>query len=178
LELSLGEALRSDVARPALSWSTPILVGARAAELLLRPPERPPEKISLPAGLGIAFPKEPERFVGRLVPMLRASQALAPKSEKRGVLFYGMPGGGKTACALELAYRHEKGRFQGYVWYQAPETGTEITTELFNALLAVETQLNEPQLGLTTGLDQPEQFRRLTLPRLRVLLQQNSILLV
>lgn len=40
------------------------------------------------------------RWRWRLQPMLRASQALAPGSAKRGVLFYGVPGAGKTACAL------------------------------------------------------------------------------
>jgi hypothetical protein len=42
----------------------------------------------------------------------------------------------------------------------------------------VQTQLNAPQLGLTTALDDPAHFRRFTLPRLRALLQQTSLLLV
>jgi DNA helicase TIP49 (TBP-interacting protein) len=36
-----------------------------------------------------------------------------------GVLLHGMPGGGKTACALELAYTHEHA-FDRLVWYKAP----------------------------------------------------------
>jgi len=179
LHLALGEALAADIPRPALSPATPILLGPRAADLQLAPPKRPPEAIVMPTvGLGIGFPLEPARFVGRLQPMLRASQALAPRSPLRGVLFYGMPGAGKTACALELAYRHAEGRFQGYVWYRAPEAGSDIASELFNALFEIERQLNAPGLGLTTALDDPQRFRQFTLPRLRALLQQNSLLLV
>ena len=154
-------------------------MGRRAAGLDLAPPERAAGGFALPAvGLGIAFPPEPERFVGRLQPMLRASQALAPRSPVRGVLLYGMPGAGKTTCALELAYRHAEGRFQGYVWYRAPEAGSDISSELFNVLFEIERQLNAPGLGLTTALDDPQRFRTFTLPRLRALLGQNSLLLV
>lgn len=178
LHLALDDALGADVPRPPLSPATPVLAGPRAADLLLAPPQRPAQDFVLPTvGLGIAFPPEPERFVGRLQPMLRASQALAPRSDKRGVLFYGMPGAGKTACALELAYRHAERRFQGYVWYRAPEADSDITNALFNLMQDIQTQLNAPQLGLTTALDDPEHFRRSTLPRLRALLQQNSLLL-
>lgn len=153
-------------------------MGAPAAALSLAPPARPPEDIILPqTGLGIAFPPEPPRFVGRLQPLLRASQALAPRSAMRGVLFYGMPGAGKTTCALELAYRHAEGRFAGYVWYRAPEAGSDIAGELFNVLFEIERQLNAPGLGLTTALDDPARFRQFTLPRLRDLLQRYSILL-
>lgn len=180
LHLALGEALAADIPRPALSPATPILLGPRAADLQLAPPKQPPQAIILPTlGLSIGFPLEPARFVGRLQPMLRASQALAPRSPLRGVLFYGMPGAGKTACALELAYRHEERRFaDGCVWYRAPEAGSDIAAELFNALFEIERQLNAPGLGLTTALDDPQRFRRFTLPRLRALLQQNSLLLV
>ena len=171
LHLALDDALRGG--RPPLSPFTPLLVGAPAAALSLTPPPLPPQDFALPqTGLGIAFPAEPARFVGRLQPLLRASQALAPRSAPRGVLFYGMPGAGKTTCALELAYRHAEGRFQGYVWYRAPEAGSDIAGELFNVLFEIERQLNAPGLGLTTALDDPARFRQFTLPRLRALLQQ------
>ncbi len=177
LHLALADAL-TDAHCPPLSPLTPILVGAPAAGLKLAPPPRPLQGFVLPkTGLEIAFPREPERFVGRLQPLLRASQALAPRSDARGVLFYGMPGAGKTTCALELAYRHAEGRFQGYVWYRAPETGSDIAGELFNALFEIERQLNAPGLGLTTALDDPQRFRAFTLPRLRALLQQYSLLI-
>ena len=179
LHLALDEALAADIPRPPLSPATPILIGARAADMQLALPLRPPQEITLPrVGLSIAFPAEPERFVGRLQPMLRASQALAPRSAQRGVLFHGIPGGGKTACALEVSYRHAEGRFQGYVWYRAPESDSDIAAELFNLLFEIERQLSAPDLGLTTSLDHPERFRFFTLPRLRALLQEKSLLLV
>ncbi len=179
LHLALRETLTAASTAPALSAITPILVGPRAAELHLRPPAQPPQGFTLSAvGLSLAFPPEPARFVGRLQPMLRASQALARHSARRGVLFYGMPGGGKTACALELAYRHEQARFQGYVWYQAPQAGSDIASAMFNLMQDIQSQLNAPELGLTTALDDPAYFRHFTLPRLRALLQDSSLLLV
>jgi len=180
LNLALGDAIAADIANPPLSPATPILVGLRAAELKLVPPARQAgETVLEKVGLSIAFPAEPKRFVGRLQPMLRASQALATKSTKRGVLFHGMPGAGKTSCALELTYRHEHGRFPGgYVWYRAPEAGSDIKSALFNLMQDIQTQLNAPELGLTTALDDPQHFRQYTLPRFGALLKDQSLLLV
>jgi len=178
LHLALDDALASDIPKPPLSPATPILVGVRAAELELAPPQEAQRFVLPTVGLSIGFPSEPERFVGRLQPMLRASQALARRSRKRGVLFHGMPGAGKTACALELAYRHEHGRFQGHVWHRAPEAGNDISNALFKLMQDIQTQLNAPTLGLTTALADPQHFRQYTLPRLRALLQRSSLLLV
>ncbi len=180
LHLALDDALAVDIPKPPLSAATPILVGLRAAELQLAPPPRDAQPVDLPkVGLSIGFPSEPERFVGRLQPMLRASQALATNSTKRGVLFHGMPGAGKTSCALELTYRHEHGRFPGgYVWYRAPEAGSDISSALFNLMQDIQAQLNAPTLGLTAALDDPQHFRQYTLPRLRALLKDKSLLLV
>jgi hypothetical protein len=182
LQLALADALDSGSPRPALSPVTPLLFGPRAASLRLTPPARPLDFALPQVGLGIAFPPEPPRLVGRVHPLLRASQALAPAAEQRGVLFYGMPGAGKTACALETAYRHERDRFQGQIWYQAPEvTGEQrpdIGQELFHLMFEIERQLNAPQLGLIAALDDAQQWRSYTLPRLRALFSQNSLLLV
>jgi hypothetical protein len=182
LQLALTDALNSGSPRPALSPVTPLLFGPRAAALCLTPPARPIGFALPQVGLGIAFPPEPPRFVGRVRPLLRASQALAPAAAQRGVLFYGMPGAGKTACALELAYRHERNRFQGQIWYQAPEiTGEQrpdIGQELFNLMFEIERQLNAPNLGLTAALDDAQRWRNFTLPQLRALLSQYSLLLV
>ena len=41
--------------------------------------------------------------------MTRAAQVMAPQSSQRGVLFYGMAGAGKTACARELAHLYRPG---------------------------------------------------------------------
>ena len=59
-----------------------------------------------------------------------------------------------------------------------PEADSDIADALFNVMQDIQTQLNAPNLGLTTALDQPDRFRQYTLPRLRTLLQQNSLLLV
>jgi hypothetical protein len=57
--------------------------------------------------------------------------AMAPESGQRAVLFYGMAGVGKTACALELAYRYETGRFERLVWHKGPDEGHDIRTRCY-----------------------------------------------
>jgi len=160
---------------PPLSVATPALFGRRAVGLMIRAPPLA-ETDFPPAAAGLAyFPPEPTRFVGRVGPMARASAALAPQSGKTGVLFYGMAGAGKTACALELAYRYETGRFQGCVWYKAPDEGKEIDTALRDLALAMETQL--PNFAMVHVVDRADELVA-WLPRLKKLLETNSLLLV
>jgi len=177
LQTALADALdpRRDPYEPGFSRITPILFGTPAADLRLPAPARPPD-FALPATGLFKFPPEPERFVGRLMPMLRASQAFAPQSKETGVLFYGMAGAGKTSCALELAYRHERDRFTAGVWHKAPDEGHDIEGALNSWALDMETQL--PGLELVGLVDDPQDFRRKALPRLRALMEQNAILLV
>jgi hypothetical protein len=172
LQLALKDAL-SDL---PLSPITPVLFGARAVDLKLVPPPTPPS-FALPATGLFSFPAEPEHFVGRLVPMLEASRALAPESAKRGVLFHGMAGAGKTSCALEIAYRHERGRFTGYVWYQAPNEGDDVGAALASFLINFEAQLGMADQALVAHLSDPDVFRKRTLPRLKGLLQTSSALI-
>ena len=73
------------------------------------------------------LPAEPARFVGRAAAMAQASAALAPGSGRTGVLLHGMAGAGKTACALELAYRHQDG-FAAAAFWQAPTREEEWST--------------------------------------------------
>jgi hypothetical protein len=125
-------------------------------------------------------PAEPRRFVGRLLPLSRASQALAPDSEQSGVLFYGMAGGGKTACALELAYRHERDRFAGCMWFKAPDEDQpyapgSISTDF---LLEMERQLDLRKLELTTYAGWLYEFEYRTVPCLKDMLQHNAVLVV
>jgi hypothetical protein len=103
-----GAAPDAAQAFPALSVATPALFGAVAADLRLAAPDRL-GPLNYDTGLltMAGFPDDPERFVGRTGLMARASAALAAASGMPGVLLHGMPGGGKTAAALELAYGHE-----------------------------------------------------------------------
>jgi|GEM_PF-462083 len=180
LQLALADALhpRHDPQRPTFSRVTPLLFGARAADLRLLAPPRPPMFVLPQTGL-FHFPPVPERFVGRLMPILRAREVLAPESDKTGMLFYGMAGAGKTACALELAYGYDPQnleRFTAFVWHKAPEEGHEIADSLTQLALSMEKQL--PGLELVGLMDDPEAFKRKALPRLRGLLQDYAILLV
>jgi tetratricopeptide (TPR) repeat protein len=107
--------------------------------------------------------------------MIAANEALAPGSAKRGVLFYGMAGSGKTACALELTYRHQSDRFQGFVWYKAPDEGQDVETALLDLATAMEAQL--PGLKMVHLVDRPDEFAA-WLPRLTEVLARHSILIV
>lgn len=177
LQLALRSALRGGPhpGVPPLSIATPALFGQRAVGLALKPPRAAvPEFAPPPTGLAY-FPPEPERFVGRVGPISRASAGLAPKSGKTGILFYGMAGAGKTACALELAYRYETGRFQGFVWHKAPDEGSDIEGALLNLALDMEKQL--PGFAMAHLVDRADEFVA-WLPRLTELLEKQNILMV
>jgi tetratricopeptide (TPR) repeat protein len=130
------------VVRPsALSVATPAIFGGRAVGLTLRAPDREGADSYATGALKMAgIPPQPDRFVGRTGVMARASAALAAESRVPGVLLYGMPGGGKTACALELAYTHEHA-FDRLVWYKAPDEGLDITGSLTDFALTLERDL-------------------------------------
>jgi hypothetical protein len=177
VQLALPEATGEapSVAAPALLTATPALFGPLAAKLSLRPP---PGQPSFTVGtLKMAhFPDEPERFVGRAGILARASTALAPRNQQRhnSVLFCGMAGAGKTACALELAYRHEP-VFGALVFWQAPEQGKDITTSLRDLAVELEGQLADFEMVHAVGSE--AELRRF-LPRLSELLEQRGVLLV
>jgi len=126
---------------PALSAATPAIFGGTAAGLTLRAPEREDAESYSTGSLKMAgFLPQPDRFVGRTGVMARASAALARDSGVPGLLLHGMPGGGKTACALELAYTHEHA-FDRLVWYKAPDEGMDITGALTDLALTLEREL-------------------------------------
>jgi tetratricopeptide (TPR) repeat protein len=161
----------SDVGLPV---ATPALFGSAALNLVLKPPPGKAPAID-PAQAKLAyFEPEPENFVGRVGPLAAANAALAPKSQYSGVLFHGMAGAGKTACALELAYRHEHRRFEAMAWHRAPGEEQDITSALAQFAASLETQL--PGLKLVHVLDDLETLRRF-LPRLRRLLADRSLLI-
>ena len=177
LQLALPQALPAhpQPGMPPLSVAAPALFGALAASLTLPlpPGASPPFDLSQP---GMAeFPPEPEHFVGRGGPLARGSMAMAPESGQRAVLFYGMAGVGKTACALELAYRYETGRFERLVWHKGPDEGHDIADALLRLAIDLERQL--PGFTMAHVVDRADEFTA-WLPRLRELLEQRSILIV
>jgi CHAT domain len=173
---ALSAALKPNGAAAALSVATPALFGAKAADLQLQPPKQPPQGFAVP-DTGLAeFPGPPEHFVGRVKAMTDASAALAAEGQKSGVLFYGMAGAGKTACAVELTYHHQAaGRFQAFVWYRAPEADKDIQLALRDFALAMERQLSG--FAMVHVVDSTPVLKD-WLPRLTQLLEENAILLV
>ena len=135
---------------PALSAGTPALFGGRAVDLVLAAPQGTPLVFEAERTKLAGFPAQPDRFVGRVGVMVRANAALAERSGASGVLFHGMAGAGKTACALELAYTQED-NFRVLAWYKAPDEGHDITTALTDLALVLESKL--PGLKLAHLLD-------------------------
>jgi tetratricopeptide (TPR) repeat protein len=130
LPRALGGALRQLAgAFSPLSTATPALFGRHAIDLRLAAPPADQETGQATdqatdqsgdqdASKLAGFPPPPDHFVGRTLIMTRASAALAPDSGLSGALLLGLPGGGKTACALELAYTHEHA-FDRLIWFSA-----------------------------------------------------------
>jgi tetratricopeptide (TPR) repeat protein len=169
---------RPSVGRPAISVATPALFGPLAATLRLIPPPGQPE-FNVDTAKMVSFRVaggEPKRFVGRAGVLARASMALAPQNQQQhnSVLLHGMAGAGKTACALELAYRHEQA-FGALVWWKAPEQGRDITTSLRDLAVAMEAQL--PGFKMVHAVASEADLRRF-LPRLTQLLEDQAILVV
>jgi len=160
---------------PALSAGTPVLVGFQAVNLQLMAPARArPEPYDTKAVKMAGFEPQPGRFVGRTGVMARASGALAAESGRPGVLLHGMPGGGKTACALELAYTHELA-FDRLVWFEAPSEGKDITGALDDFALVLERSLQD--FEMVHVLKDPASFGAF-LPRLSGLMEQRRVLIV
>ena len=159
---------------PALSAGTPALFGTRAVDLLLAAPAGTPLVFEAERTKLAGFPDQPDRFVGRVGVMVRANAALAEHSGASGVLFYGMAGAGKTACALELAYTQED-NFRVLAWYKAPDEGHDITTALTGLALVLETKL--PGLKLAHLLDDAAALQAF-LPALTEFAERRRVLMV
>ncbi len=163
---------------PPLSVATPALFGAAAADLSLQPPPSAPGTSAIVdlSSVGLShFPPEPRLFVGRVGALARARASLAPTSPHRAIVFYGMAGAGKTACALELAYCHQEGRFQAMAWYSAPPDGQDISGTLAAFAVALESQV--AGLDITPVIDDLETLERF-LPRLTAALANSAVLIV
>ncbi len=181
LSRALGLALQ-DVADtlpaevcPPMSAGTPTLFGGRAAGLRLAAPQRAHAESYDTRTLKMAgFPPQPDRFVGRTGVMARASAALAAASRIPGVLLHGMPGGGKTACALELAYTHEHA-FDALVWFKAPDEDRDIVGALTDFVLTLERNLPGFQMAHVLADDAK---LAAFLPWLTELLERRRVLIV
>ncbi|MEV4026505.1 CHAT domain-containing protein [Actinosynnema sp. NPDC050801] len=170
LPKAVGE--RPSAAVPAASIGTPMLIGAGTMGLRVAPP--PGRAVLDPYAERMAwFPPEPERFVGRTKALAEASTALAPASGRTGVLFVGVVGAGKSACALELAHQH-RGRFGALAWWRAPDQPDEFGQALVGLATALETQLDLPVLD---AVGSEAELRRF-LPRLAAVLREEAVLLV
>ena len=181
LTQALSMALRDTVsdpptaACPALSAGTPALFGSCAVNLRLAAPRRRRGESYDPAAQKLAaFPPQPDQLVGRTAMMAQASAALAEHSGNTGVLLYGMPGGGKTACAVELAYTHEHA-FERLVWFKAPDEGLDTAGALTDFALAMEAAL--PGLQIAHVLDTPTSAAAV-LPQLMEMCDHTRMLIV
>jgi hypothetical protein len=156
----------------AAAVATPALFGRYAAELAMSAPAG-----KAPVRLGLAyFPDEPERFVGRVGVLGQARAAMARGSGQTGVLFHGKAGGGKTACALELAYQYQEiDRFQSFVWFRAPE-GSDISGGLVG--LGRQWDMQAPEMSLGAMIEGDDAGFTDGLPRLTRFLEQRSVLIV
>lgn len=160
---------------PALSVAAPALFGSSAAGLQLSAPEHDGPVAPVAGAAKLAgFPSQPDRFVGRTGIMARASSALAVRSGRSAVLLHGMPGGGKTACAVELAYTLEHA-FDTLIWFKAPDEGLDIADALTRFSLTLEQGLSG--LQMMHLLDDPAQLAAF-LPALTGLLSQRRVLIV
>ena len=181
LQLALPETIPG---QSPLCAATPVLFGRRAAGLTLDVPETPWDELDVRVVGGLTeFPPQPKHFVGRVGVMAKAGAALAPRSGRTGVLFHGMSGAGKSACAIELSYQYEDlKRFTGFVWYQAPPEGSEVAGSLAAFATAFETQLSdenfEAPFGLVALVAAEDVKFNAFLPRLRDFLTRWSVLLV
>jgi tetratricopeptide (TPR) repeat protein len=103
-------------AAPPESLYTPAVYGATAPTTRLTPPAGDTTADTRLA----AFPRQAERFVGRVPALTAAHGALAPRSGHGGVILHGMAGAGKTAIAVELAH-DQRDNFAHHIWAKTPD---------------------------------------------------------
>jgi hypothetical protein len=143
LQLALAEAVRRPPVpgTPAISVATPALFGTLASRLCLSPP-RGGLEISEKSQIDLRDIRgEPERFVGRFQLLTRLCEILVGRTGKTGALITGIPGAGKSACALEVTHRNAD-RFETVVWYEAPSSSTDAKDALEAFALGLEGKLS------------------------------------
>ena len=148
---------------------------APAVELSLELPVGKPV-LDAPVEAIARFPAEPTRFVGRTEAIAAASTALAPASGRTAVVFQGMAGVGKTTCAVELAYRHQR-VFGVLVFWSAPTDPDQFGDALRLLAVALEAQLGDHGLAMAEEIATPERWENF-LSTLTAVLAEVSVLLV
>jgi len=172
--LKTSVAVPATAARPALSPGSPALFGAAAAHIRLNTPGHhgpQPRRAPKPGFDGL---EPPSRFVGRTKVMAAASAALAPHSGIPGVLLYGIPGAGKTACVRELASTHQH-VFTRLVWFAVPDR--EASPVLALTTFSRELEEGLPGLQLADRLDDSEHLAAV-LPEITRQMHRNRVLVV
>ena len=117
------------------------------------------------------FEDEPPYLIGRSAVMASATAALGDQG-KAGVIFSGPPGIGKTACAVELAYRFES-EFGKLVYWSA--AGRGVAGSLKSFAQAMETQL--PEFTMAAEVETAEKLHKF-LPKLTELMKRMRILVL
>ena len=183
LAVAMAQAVRDALgpapspARPVLSLATPVLIASAdpGPELVLDMPLQTPVLDTGPGRME-QFPPEREQFVGRTATMAKAGAALAPASGHTGVLLHGMAGSGKTACAVELIWRHEH-MFEVAAFWRAAETDDELASGLASLAAGLEVQLRGFGFMMSDKIATPESVAAFA-PRLRRMMEENRVLLV
>ena len=124
----------------------------------------------------VGFPAEPVGFVGRVETMAAAGAALAPGGGRGAVVFHGMAGVGKTTCAVELAYRCQRG-FRKLVFWSAPTDPDQFDDAVRSLGVVLEARLADYGCAM---VEQSATQQRLEgfLPTLRSVLADAGVLLV
>jgi hypothetical protein len=142
-------AVPGKAAPPGIPAATLGVFGASAAGLMLRaaPADRGPGRagITQASERMVGFPDQAQRFVGRDATMTAATSALRAGSGTTAVLLHGMPGIGKTACALELAYLCQD-QFSAAAFWRPP-AGSDPALVLQSLADALHKQLGESAAG-------------------------------
>lgn len=176
LSVSPAAGAAPTVGRPALSLGTPALLVPPSAHIDVAPPPTQVSPDPYTDRLD-GFPPEPERFVGRTQSLIDASAALAPDSGRTAVLFVGMAGAGKTACALELAHQH-RGQFGTLIWWQAPSRPGQFAQALEGLAWTLDDRLAGALGEAMLNAIGSEDALRAFLPRLEAVLREKNVLLV
>jgi hypothetical protein len=163
------------LSRPSISLVTPVLFGSQAVGLRFDTRRGDPAFGPVEARMAY-FPDEPERFVGRAEILARASAALAPMSGRTGILLNGMAGGGKTACAIELAYQHSDS-FAAAAFWQAPTEDGEWSSALTDFANRLDIQLGGYGFTMSNHIATMARLQEF-IPRLRTVLRNAGVVLV